>query len=387
VTGDAADPVGGGAAAAAVDAPTVDVYERSAAAYRARRRSYAPERAAAFAARLPSGGVRLDLGCGPGLDLPHLGRPVVAVDAAPAMVGEARRHHPGTPGAVADLAALPLRPASIAGVWASKCLQHVARARLPLALAGLHRALAPGGALDLTLFRGHGEARTGPDDDFPGRLFTWWQPDSLVDVLVGAGFTVDEASGTGGPGTGDGDHGKLTVRATRARTLPDTVGAGMRLLVCGLNPSVYSADAGVGFARPGNRFWPAALAAGIVSTDRSPDRALADHGVGMTDMVKRATVAAAELTSAEYRDGLARIERLVAWLRPGAVCFVGLAGWRAAVDRRAVPGIQPAGLAGVPVYVMPSTSGLNARTPLAELADHLRTAARVADAAIRTSPD
>jgi TDG/mug DNA glycosylase family protein len=237
--------------------------------------------------------------------------------------------------------------------------------------------------LDVTVFGGEGDGRTGPDDDFPGRLFTWWQPDSVVDVLVGAGFTIDDVAGTAAADRTGSDHGKLCVRATRARTLPDTVGAGMRLLVCGLNPSVYSADAGVGFARPGNRFWPAALAAGIVATDRSPDLALADHGIGMTDIVKRATVAAAELTADEYRAGLARVERLVAWLRPGAVCFVGLAGWRAAVDRRAAAGIQPAALAGVPVYVMPSTSGLNARTPLAELAEHLRAAARLADGVTR----
>jgi double-stranded uracil-DNA glycosylase len=379
VTGDSPHTVARGAAAgAAINGRTVDVYERAAAAYRERRRSYAPERAAAFAARLPASGMRIDLGCGPGHDLPHLGGTTVAVDAAPAMVAEARRHHPGTPGLVADLAALPLRPGSVAGVWASKCLQHVARPRLPLALAGLHRALSPGGLLDLTVFRGDGDGRTGPDDDFPGRLFTWWQPESLVDLLVGAGFSVDEVSGTGVADGSDGDHGKLCVRATRARTLPDTVGPGMRLLVCGLNPSIYAANAGVGFARPGNRFWPAALSAGVVTTDRSPDRALADHGIGMTDIVKRATVAAAELTADEYRAGLARVERLVGWLRPGAVCFVGLAGWRAAVDRRAVAGVQAATLAGVPAYVMPSTSGLNARTPLAELADHLRAAVTLA---------
>jgi TDG/mug DNA glycosylase family protein len=99
----------------------------------------------------------------------------------------------------------------------------------------------------------------------------------------------------------------------------------------------------------------------------------------MTDLVKRATVAAAELRTEEYRAGLARVERLVTWLRPGAVCFVGLAGWRAAVDRRARPGVQPDGLAGVPVYVMPSTSGLNAATPLAALVEHLRAAAALAD--------
>jgi TDG/mug DNA glycosylase family protein len=171
---------------------------------------------------------------------------------------------------------------------------------------------------------------------------------------------------------------RVFARATRARTLPDTVGPGMRVLVCGLNPSLYAADAGVGFARPGNRFWPAALAAGLVAVARDADAALRDHGVGMTDLVKRATVGASELTTAEYRDGLDRVGHLVRWLRPGVICFVGLAGWRAAVDRKAVAGVQPRGLAGVPVYVMPSTSGLNAHSSLPDLTAHLRAAADLA---------
>jgi TDG/mug DNA glycosylase family protein len=99
----------------------------------------------------------------------------------------------------------------------------------------------------------------------------------------------------------------------------------------------------------------------------------------MTDLVKRATPRADELTREEYRAGLARVERMVAWLRPGAVCFVGLAGWRAAVDRKAVAGVQSGTCGGRPVYVMPNTSGLNARIPPAELADHLRAAAALAD--------
>ena len=359
-----------------MDRRTIAVYEHGAESYGELRRAYAPRRAEAFAAAVPPGGVRLDLGAGPGHYLPHLGTPVVALDAAPAMLVEARRRHPGTMAVAADLEKLPVRHGGLAGIWASKSLQHVDRTRLPMALAGLHRALAVGGVLDLTVFRGSGDDRTGSDDDFPGRRFTWWHPDALRDLLVGAGFAdVDVASPDAGP------HGRLVARAARARTLPDTVGPGMRLLMCGLNPSLYAADAGIGFARPGNRYWPAARSAGIVSTDRAPDRALYDHGVGMTDIVKRATTGAAELTTHEYREGLARIERLVVWLRPGAVCFVGLAGWRAAVDRKATAGRQTTALAGVPVYVMPSTSGLNARVPLAELTDHLRAAARLADAA------
>ncbi len=84
------------------------------------------------------------------------------------------------------------------------------------------------------------------------------------------------------------------------------------------------------------------------------------------------------LSADEYRDGTARVERLVRWLRPRAVCFVGLAGWRAAVDRRAGTGVQPALFGGRPAYVMPSTSGLNAHSSRADLVAHLSEAAPLA---------
>jgi hypothetical protein len=57
------------------------------------------------------------------------------------------------------------------------------------------------------------------------------------------------------------------------------------------------------------------------------------------------------------------------------VCFVGLAGWRAAVDPLAAPGEQTGGFGGIPAYVMPSTSGANAHARLDDLVDHLRRAA------------
>jgi TDG/mug DNA glycosylase family protein len=219
---------------------------------------------------------------------------------------------------------------------------------LPLALADLHRSLAVGARVDLPTA---GVA--------PGR----W-----ADIVEGAGFRLDRG------------------KAIRERTLPDCVGPDMRLLVVGLNPSLYAADAGVGFARPGNRFWPAALAAGLVTEARQPRRALVDHGIGMTDLVKRATRSAAELHLNEYRHGLDRVERLVAWLRPAVVCFLGLTGWRTAVDRQAVAGPQPRVLGGRPVYVMPNPSGANAHTRPAEFAAHLRAAVELAGDGVRQRP-
>jgi TDG/mug DNA glycosylase family protein len=103
--------------------------------------------------------------------------------------------------------------------------------------------------------------------------------------------------------------------------------------------------------------------------------------VGMTDLVKRATPNAAALSVEEYRAGAERVRRLVEWLQPGLVLFVGLAGWRAAVDTKAVAGLQPEPFGGAPAYVMPSTSGLNAHSRPADLAGHMADALAAADPA------
>jgi TDG/mug DNA glycosylase family protein len=331
-----------------VDPDTVAVYEREAAEWRRRRGMRSTDDATVFALRCAPG-FRVDVGCGPGRFTTALGAPVIAMDAARAMLDLVVDAAPHAPRVQADLEALPFRDQSLTGAWAVASYVHVPRVRLPLALARLHWALAVGAPLHLLMFTGEYEGSALPEDDFPGRFFAQWDPDALVDVVTGAGFTVERTAH-------DGE--RFAVQAARARTLPDTVGPGMRVLICGLNPAIYAADRGVGFARTGNRFWKAAIAAGLATRPRDPLHALREHGVGMTDLVKRATVAAAELSREEYREGFGRVARLSEWLRPGAVCFVGLDGWRAAVNRTAVAGWQPDTVGGVPAYVMPSTSGL-----------------------------
>jgi TDG/mug DNA glycosylase family protein len=150
--------------------------------------------------------------------------------------------------------------------------------------------------------------------------------------------------------------------------------------MCGLNPSLHAVEAGIGYVTSGNRFWPAMLAAGLVERDRDWEHALRVHRIGMTDLVARATPRAAEISAAEFRAGFAELEAKCERYQPGAVCFVGLVGWRAAVDRSAVAGVQERTVGGRPAYVMPSTSGLNAATPLSVLVDHLLAAAALADA-------
>ncbi|MDA3039632.1 MAG: mismatch-specific DNA-glycosylase, partial [Actinomycetota bacterium] len=148
--------------------------------------------------------------------------------------------------------------------------------------------------------------------------------------------------------------------------------AGMKVLACGLNPSPHAATAGIPFSRNGNRFWPAALRAGLVQRDRDQYEALTADRIGFTDLVKRTTRRADEVTPSEFRSGVVRLERLVRWLRPASILMVGLTGWRQGLGPSAVAGWQGSPLGGTPVYLMPNTSGLNARESLDSLTDHVQ---------------
>jgi TDG/mug DNA glycosylase family protein len=362
-----------------VDRDTIDLYEQAADEWVARRSPSHMAAAEAFASRVPDGGGAVaDLGCGPGWYAPALPAPVVALDATRAMLVHAASKAPGALRVQADLEALPFRAGALRGGWARNSYVHLRRDAVPLALADLHRSLRVGAPVTLGFFGSRDDTECEgsglfPSTDFPDRFFSVWSRDHLHATATGAGFEVDVVEHRN-----DRGERAFDVVGVRARTLPDTVGPGMRLLVCGLNPSLTAADAGVGFAGPTNRFWRAAVAARLVSRERDARHALLTHRIGMTDLVKRATVGAKEVRRAEYSTGIERVERLVRWLQPGAVCFVGLAGWRAAVNPTAGPGPQEGGFGGVPAYVMPSTSGLNARTPVAELVEHLRASATMA---------
>ncbi len=196
-------------------------------------------------------------------------------------------------------------------------------------------------------------------------------------VVVGAGFSVDSCNMV--------DERRADVRATRLRSLADVVDVDMRMLLVGLNPSPYAADTGIPFGRNGNRFWPAALRAEIVRVDRDPVDALIHHRVGFSDLVKRTTARADELSSAEYRAGAARLKALVDWLTPTVVVFVGLSGYRSAIDRRAIVGWQANPFGDAATYVMPNPSGINAHTNVEDLAMHFQSVARFASSVASAS--
>jgi double-stranded uracil-DNA glycosylase len=173
------------------------------------------------------------------------------------------------------------------------------------------------------------------------------------------------------------------LAAARNRTIPDVLpapGAPLRVLFCGINPSLYSAATGWHFARPGNRFWPALHLSGFTPRRLTPaeQHLLPGYGLGITNLVARATAQAAELDAAELRAGGERLAALVAEHRPGILAVAGVTAYRTAFAHpRATIGRQPPSAAGPPppgppVWVLPNPSGLNAHTSVPLLAQELR---------------
>src|SRR5256885_13786869 len=115
------------------------------------------------------------------------------------------------------------------------------------------------------------------------------------------------------------------LAAAHGRQVPDIVAPRLRVLFCGINPSLYSAAVGHHFARPGNRFWPTLHGAGFTDRLLSPfeDGLLLDRGLGCTNLVARATARADELTPDELRRGAGRLDRLPRGLRAGGRPVVG----------------------------------------------------------------
>jgi TDG/mug DNA glycosylase family protein len=160
------------------------------------------------------------------------------------------------------------------------------------------------------------------------------------------------------------------IAAAAGNLIPDANAPGLRVLFCGINPSLYSAAVGHHFARPGNRFWPALHVAGFTDRLLSPfeDALLLEHGYGITNLVARASAAAAELSEEELRAGGAALARKARRYRPACVAFLGVTAYRAAFGRPgATIGRQPQPVGEAPAWVLPNPSGLNAHYQIADL--------------------
>src|SRR5215470_16047995 len=170
------------------------------------------------------------------------------------------------------------------------------------------------------------------------------------------GWRRDAVTGTRRPTSWD-------LTAARDKTIPDVAAPGLRVLFAGINPGLYSAATGYHFARPGNRFWPALCAAGFTDRVLRPEEQeqLLPLGLGITNVVARATARAGELAPAEIRAGGRALTAKVERLAPRWLAVVGITAYRTAFDRPgATTGRQEQTLTGAGLWVLPNPSGLNA---------------------------
>lgn len=145
--------------------------------------------------------------------------------------------------------------------------------------------------------------------------------------------------------------------------IPDVIAPGLRVLFAGINPGLYSAATGYHFARPGNRFWSALHRSGFTERVLRPDEQeqLLGLGLGITNIVARATARADELRPEEFLAGARILNAKIAQFQPRWLAVVGVTAYRAAFGRRdAAVGPQGEAIGETRVWVLPNPSGLNA---------------------------
>ncbi|WP_282687577.1 MULTISPECIES: G/U mismatch-specific DNA glycosylase [unclassified Streptomyces] len=176
------------------------------------------------------------------------------------------------------------------------------------------------------------------------------------------------------------------LNAVRGRIVPDVATGGLRVLFCGINPSLTTAVTGHHFAHPGNRFWPVLHRSGFTPRRLRPAEQgeLLGLGLGITNVVARATARADELDAEEFRRGGADLTAKVERLAPQWLAVVGITAYRTAFgEPRARIGPQVRTIGGARVWALPNPSGLNAHWTVQTMAEEY---ARLRQAVTDRSP-
>ncbi|MDX1468548.1 MAG: mismatch-specific DNA-glycosylase [Acidimicrobiia bacterium] len=177
------------------------------------------------------------------------------------------------------------------------------------------------------------------------------------------------------------------LQAQRGRTVPDLIGDDCKLLFVGINPGLWTAATQTHFCHPSNRFYPALRKAGLIDWEVDTSTGLTEEqksdlissGIGITNLVKRATARASELSPRELRDGVPRLARFVERWVPRVVAVAGITAFRTAFSQPAASlGVQPEVVGSAELWVVPNPSGLNAHETVGSLAEWYRSAADAA---------
>ena len=150
--------------------------------------------------------------------------------------------------------------------------------------------------------------------------------------------------------------------------VPDVLGPGLSVVICGINPGRWSAAAAAHFANPRNDFWRLLAEAGLTPRQLSPEEQweLLDLGFGLTNAAERTTPGSSDLRRADFAGSAERLEWIAVELRPRFIAFVGKAAYEGAFRERPALGLQERRLGETRLFVLPSTSPANAAVPYEE---------------------
>ena len=178
------------------------------------------------------------------------------------------------------------------------------------------------------------------------------------------------------------------LKAFEGKTVPDLLSPEVRLLFVGINPGLWTAATQTHFCHPSNRFYPALRRAGLIDLDIDTNVGMTDiqraeflaRGMGITNLVPRATARAAEVSADELRQGGDRLLATIATVRPMAVAIAGVTAYRTAFGHpEAALGRQEPDISGAEIWTVPNPSGLNAHETIDSLARWFTEVGKVAD--------
>jgi TDG/mug DNA glycosylase family protein len=165
------------------------------------------------------------------------------------------------------------------------------------------------------------------------------------------------------------------------RPLPDHIRPGLRGLFVGINPGLRSAAVRHHFAGHSNRFWKLLAESGLVPEPLTyaHDHRLPEWGLGLTNIITRASSGVHLLTAADYAAGRRKLLAKIRRYRPAIVVLLGISLYpilcppgRPRGSRRVKPasrslGLQAGRIAGAPVFLLPNPSGRNAHYSYQEM--------------------
>src|ERR1700726_3668042 len=142
-------------------------------------------------------------------------------------------------------------------------------------------------------------------------------------------------------------------------TLPDHLRKGMKLIIIGCHPTEASVRVGHYYAGRDNEFWPILFESGVVPEpfDYRDDKRVIEFGIGLTDLVKRPSKTAAEITREDFAEGRIVLSQKLEEFAPRVVAFNGKITYELFAQRKCKFGLQKELLYRARVYVLPATPG------------------------------